>query len=140
MAKSVFREKAVQPDVDLVHSVLNGAKPLWDNFLAAAFSTCPQVTGEWKFYGVGWGWCRVLSVKKKKLVYMTPAEGRFMCSFSFNDKGREQALQAGLGAEVIAGIEEGKLNPAGHTFDIPVASSTDFELAKQLLGIKAATM
>ncbi|ULQ60426.1 DUF3788 domain-containing protein [Brucepastera parasyntrophica] len=139
MAKSIFREKAAPPGMDLIGSVLKETKQLWDTLAAYVSNTYPQVVQEWKFYGTAWGWCLVLSSRKKKLVYLTPSEGYFLCSFIFNNKDRELSRQSGFSEDILETIEAGKNNAAGHTFDIEVAGDQDLDLVKQLLHIKAAS-
>lgn len=139
MAKSILRDKNIQPDEGLLDAVLASAKPMWDAFVAHVAEACPRMTQEWKHYGSAWGWCLVLSDRKKKLVYLTPAEGYFTCSFVFGDKSRELARVAGLDRAVLEIIEAGKENTAGHTFDIDVTDAASLALPKQLMGIKLAS-
>ena len=82
---------------------------------------------------------RTLNCKKKNLVYLTPAEGYFLCSFHFNEKGRELARQSDFKDDILKSIEAGKENSAGHTFDVIVADEQGLELSKQLLKIKTAS-
>lgn len=137
MAKSIFREKAIQPDDEMITVILSGSKELWDSIIAHVSETYPQATQEWKFYGSAWGWCLVLSSKKKKLVYLTPADKHFLCSFIFSENGRELSRQADFSADILKTIETGKDNNAGRTFDISVADKQSLELSKALLNIKA---
>lgn len=139
MAKSVFKDKAIQPDSGMVSAILGSASPVWDDLVAHVLETYPAASPEWKYYGAAWGWSLVLNSKKKKLVFLTPASGQMICSFILNDKGRELALASGLSDEIMEIIRSGKDNPAGHAFDIPVFDAQTLELAKQLFKIKAAS-
>ena len=138
MAKSIYREKALQPDDGMIALAVKEAKALWDHLIQHALTAYPDTIREWKYYGAAWGWCLTLTHKKKNLAYLTPSDGAFWCSLNFNEKGRELARQAGFSNGVMETIESGKTNTAGHTFDIEVGNTRAAELVKRLLAIKAA--
>ena len=140
MAKSIYRDKAFQPDGGMIASALKETKSLWDDLIAYASDTYPNTVQEWKYYGAAWGWCLVLHDKKKKIAYLTPSDGFFWCSFSLNEKGRALARQASFPDDILKIIEAGKDNPAGHVFDITVDSAQRAALSKQLLKIKVETL
>lgn len=139
MAKGYYREKELQPTIEMLEVVLKENGVYWSRIERYVDDTYSSVTKEWKFYGVAWGWAYVLKSKKKALIYLTPQEGYLVCSFIFNDKGRDLAKNAGFSRELMTIIESGKDNAGGHTFDIPVKNDSDFKLVKQLLDIKFST-
>jgi len=139
MAKSYFREKIVTPTDDMLASVLGNNKALWDEFVKHIESTYPSQTAEWKFFGTAWGWSFIYSSKKKKLVYLTPAESCFAVTLSFNEEGHDLSKTMGFSDDVMRLIEYGKTNRNGRTFDIPITQRADLEIAKKLLQIKTAS-
>ncbi len=136
MAKSYFRVKELQPAEENLREIMQESKVLWDTYVDFVDKLVPGTSNLWKYYGKAWGWCMVYIEKKKNLMYLTPGENCFYVSFTFSDKNRETAADAGLTDEVIQIIESGKSNTAGHTFDIEVRNDDDLELVKSLLKIK----
>lgn len=139
MAKGFYREKELQPTIEMLEVVLKENGVYWSRITRYIEDTYPSVVTEWKYYGKAWGWAFVLKSKKKALVYLTPQEDHLISSFIFSDKGRELSKDTGFSKEILTLIESGKDNNAGHTFDIPVKSDQDFELVKKLLDIKYST-
>jgi len=139
MARSTFREKAIQPTGEMLAGTLGGAKEIWDAFARHMETTYPGVTAEWKFYGVAWGWCLVYVHKKKKLVFLTPVEEGCIASFIFNGKARDLAGGAGFSGDILAAIASGVTNTAGHAFDIPLHTPDDIITAQKLTQIKSAS-
>jgi hypothetical protein len=139
MAKSCFRDKIVPPTDEMLASVLGNNKELWDEFTKNIESTYPNQTAEWKFYGTAWGWFYVYSRKKKKLIYLTPAESCFAVTLSFNEEGHDLSKAMSFSDDVMRISEVGKTNPNGRTFDIPINQRTDLRIAKKLLEAKTAS-
>lgn len=139
MAKSVFREKEIQPSEDLLQCALGSAAPLWGalkRYIAEAF---PGAISGWKFYGKAWGWSLVYQLKGKSLCYLSPAEEAFMASMSFSAKGREAIGQTDLSEELKDAVEVARHNPAGRMFDLDVRSEAALAAAERLLDIKGRT-
>ena len=139
MTKSTFREKAMQPTGEMLAGALGGAKEMWDAFARHMEDTYPGVTAEWQFYGAAWGRCLVYVHKKKKLVFLTPAEEGCIASFIFNDKARALAGGAGFSGDILAAIASGVTNTAGHAFDIPLQTPGDIITAQKLTQIKSVS-
>jgi len=86
MAVSIFEDKSVVPDDDLVASALAGSYPLWVDLQKFVKDNYPNVAAEWKFYGKSSGWvCKLLS-KKKNLLFFIPKDGCFRLRFGISEK------------------------------------------------------
>lgn len=139
MAKSIFREKEMQPGEERLHGALGGAWPLWralEAYLAEAF---PGADSLWKYYGKAWGWSLVYQRKGKALCYLSPGEGGFIVSMSFSDKGREAIRQTDLPEALQEAVETAQYNPAGRMFDLDVGSEAALTVAQRLVDIKGRT-
>lgn len=136
MAKSVFREKEHQPDIAELEQALGAAAPLWASFVERLEAAVPAAQAEWKYYGKAWGWCLVYREKKRTLAYCTPGEGQWVASFVFSEAERAAARGAGFAPDVLALVEAGQHNTAGHTFDIEVETADDLAVAQALLAIR----
>ena len=139
MAKSIFRDKGVRPDDEVVGVAVEAAKPLWNDCVDFVSGAYPGFAQEWKYYGAAWGWSAVLKSKTKTLCYLTPAEGYFQVSIIFNDKGRLLAVGAGLPEQVAQGVEDSKNNAKNIPFDFDVRQQADLEIAKKLIAARAGS-
>ncbi|QQO09157.1 DUF3788 family protein [Breznakiella homolactica] len=139
MAKSMYRDKSLQPDREILVKNMGSGITLWDKTIAMAETLVPGIGQEWKFYGKPWGWSLVLQEKKKNILYITPAETGIQLSFIFSEKGRELSKTEDIPEEIQYKIEESKNNPQGHTFDFDIRKEKDLALAEKLLKIKLAT-
>lgn len=123
----------------MIAAVLGPSAGLWKAAIQEIEAVVPSASWEWKYYGKPWGWSLIASNKKKKLVYLTPAEDFFMASFIFSDAGRAAVRASGLPQVLVTAVEAAKANPQAGTFDLPVAAQGDLETVRQLLAIKVAT-
>lgn len=136
MAKSIFLEKELKPNEEMLINILGKKKNLWDKILLHISDTFPKFNTEWKYYGKAWGWCLAGKSDKKQLIYLTPLKDKLISSFIFNDKARNIAKNIGFSNDVMAIIESGKNNPAGGSFDFNVKTLNDLKIVKELLQIK----
>lgn len=139
MAKSIFREKGVQPTDGMLSQVLNEKYPLW-NGMVQHITKMDGVVATWKYYGVAWGWSLVYTYKKKTLVYLTPAQSQFYVVLSFNERARERCQYYELPKHIMKCIDAAKSNGAGRTFDVEVIDDSTIVLIKRLLEIKIDTL
>ena len=139
MAKSIYRDKAFQPDDGMIALSLKETKTLWDSLIKDIFGIYPNVLQEWKYYGAAWGWSLVLKSKAKTLCYLTPADGCFQVSIIFNEKGRVLAAGVGLPENVVQGVEASKDNPKNIPYDFDVIAETNMEIAKKLIAVRSKT-
>lgn len=139
MAKSIFRDKEILLNNELIESVLKKTKPSWDKLICHVSDSYPGFTQEWKYYGIAWGWSLVLKSKTKTLCYLTPANGYYHVSIIFNDKGRLLAMGADLPEQVAQAVEDSKNNAKNIPYDFDVMQETDIDIAKILIAVRAKT-
>ena len=140
MAKGIFLDKGIQPDQEMLVSVLGDSLSAWESLAKYIEASFPAVSTEWKYYGKALGWSLVYKSKKKGLIYATPHVGMWQASLFFNEQAREEARFSGFSNEVIQIIEAGKNNPAGGTFDFDIKDIDEFALIEKLLQIKSHTI
>lgn len=139
MAKSIYCEKAVQPDEAMITFVIGENKEKWDTIINHVSKAYTIFTQEWKFYGKAWGWFLVLKSKTKTLCYLVPMEGYFQVSIIFNDKGRALAVNAELPEGVLQAVEDSKNNPKNIPYDFDVKTKDDVAIAKKLIEVRSKT-
>ena len=139
MAKSVYLDRAMQPD-ELVLAVAFGAhKQYWDEIILHVSEIYPTFSQEWKYYGNAWGWSLVLKSKTKTLCYLTPGTERFHVSVIFNDRGRAFVASAALPKGIIQAVAAAKDNPKNIPYDFEIKEATDIEIAKKLIEARSKT-
>jgi hypothetical protein len=138
MSLSVFGEKALVPNDDLLAEVLDSSKVLWDRIAGSIRDTCSEVSSEWKFYSKKAGWSLVIKSKTRTLVYMIPQKGFFKVNFVFGEKAVTSAQDIGLPAAVLALISEAKPYVEGRSFMFDVRRPEDADTALNLIEIKKA--
>ncbi len=137
MAKSIFRDKIIIPDSQLIEQALMDTKLLWDDLIDYVLNSYPNTTSEWKYYGVAWGWSFVLKSKTKTLCYLTPNNEYFHVSIIFNDKGRLLTQQSNLPEQIMDAVELSKNNAKNIPYDFDLRQENDIDIAKKLIAIRA---
>ena len=135
MSLSIFDDKAVIPNDDMVAMAVAPGKAFWDELQAHAASYGKPVC-EWKFYSKAAGWSFLLKCGKRTLVYFIPQEGYFKVNFVLGERAVEAARTANLPPEILALIEEAKVYVEGRSFMFDIKTEADCGTAQQLIGIK----
>ncbi len=136
MATSIFDDKALCPDGDMVDSVLEESRSLWQELCSHIQETYTNIHTEWKFYGKSSGWTLLYKKGKRTLLCLFPNASYFKVSFVFGEKAVTAAGQAPLSKGVINTIQSAKVYMEGRSFFMDVRGGDDLEHVKRLLAIK----
>ena len=136
MSLSVFGEKALVPNDEMLKAELCECKSCWDGIVNYIADTYGNFSEEWKYYSKAAGWSLVIKSGKRTLVYLIPLSGCFKANFVFGDKAVVAAQAAGLPDSLVTLILEAKQHMEGRSFMIDVKSEADVEIAKTLINIK----
>lgn len=139
MAKSIYLEKAMQPDELMLAVAVGEHRSQWDEIIQHTSETYAAFSQEWKYYGKAWGWSLILKNKTKTLCYLTPVQGYFQVSIIFNDKGRALAATYNLPKTVAQAVEASKDNPKNIPYDFDVRTDADTDIAKKLIEARSKT-
>ena len=139
MAKSIFLEKEAPPSPELLRGALGDTYALWQDLLARAKADAPGLLESWKYYGRAWGWCLALMKGKKNLCYLTPGQGSWQLSLSFDDRARAAVRESNLPGAIKEAVEAARQNTAGRTMDVTVSNRAELETALALLDIKGGS-
>ena len=131
MAESIFGEKVIVPNEDMLSAALKDCKVLWDKMIDIS-----DGIGEWKFYSKAAGW--TLSVKKKKrtLFYMMPKDGCFRLIFVYGERAVAAAKSAALPEQVLADLLQATPHVEGRSIPVNISSEADVDTAQKLLQLK----
>jgi len=86
MAVSVFEDKSVIPDDNMIADALAESFALWIGLKSYVEESFPDVRGEWKNYGKSSGWVFKLLSKKRNLLFFIPKNECFRLRFGISEK------------------------------------------------------
>ena len=136
MSLSVFGEKALVPNDEMLGAELCGCKAFWDDIVDYITGAYESVSGEWKYYSKAAGWSFVVKSGKRTLVYLIPVSGCFKANFVFGDRAVVAAQTAGLPDSLVTLILDAKQHMEGRSFMIDIKTEADAEIAKKLIAVK----
>ena len=139
MAKSIYLDKMMKPEENMMGSTLGETKQYWQDIIEHITKVYAYVSYEWKYYGIMWGWSCVIKSKAKTLCYLIPVENHFYTAIIFNDKGRALTIESDLPQEVKTAVEATKNNPKNIPYDFCIFGKGDVEIARNLIAIRAKT-
>ena len=131
MAASIFGEKAIVPDKELLAAALKDSKTLWNKMIDLS-----DGRGEWKFYSKAAGWTYPIKKKKRTLFYMMPKDGWFQLTFVYGERAIEAAKSAGLQEQTLNDLLQAKAYVEGRSIAVNVNSDADMDTAQKLLQLK----
>ena len=136
MAVSIFDNKAVVPDDNMVADALADALPLWNELQNHVRENYPNISGEWKHYGKASGWVFKTISKKRNLFFSIPLNGCFRLNFVFGDKAVACIEAADLPEELKDEIRNATPYVEGRGISLDVNRHEQLETVKCLLKIK----
>ena len=131
MAESIFSEKAIVPNEEMLSTALNASKFMWDKMISISGGS-----GEWKFYSKAAGWTHPVKKNKRTLFYMMPKDGWFKLIFVYGERAVEAAKLAGLPEQVLSDLLQAKAYVEGRSVSVNVNSEADMATAQKLLQLK----
>jgi hypothetical protein len=132
---SVFSDKALMPDDEILASAIGTNIAIWDEITEYVKSQYPATICEWKYPGQKYGWSYRLKDKKRVIVYMLPREGSFMVALIFGEKGYKEVMGSDVNPEIQQMLCEAKAYAEGRGIRLE-ANSESVEDIKTLIGIK----
>ena len=136
MSSSVFAEKSIQPDDQMLAEALGRAYPLWIEIKSHIQAEYGELVEEWKHYGPKSGWILKSLNKKRNLFFLTPCQGYFRIAFVFGDKAVAAIEKSDLPAAMIEEIRAAKKYAEGRGLRLEVKKRSDVKNVKKLIAIK----
>jgi hypothetical protein len=136
MAVSIFDDKTITPNNEMIASALGGSYSLWEELKNHICEEYPAITEEWKFYGKAAGWsCKVIS-KKRNLLFFIPLQDAFRLRIVLGEKAAASEEGANLPNEIKQSLREATPYAEGRSIDIDVNKQNQLDAVKLLLKIK----
>ena len=136
MATSIFDEKAVIPNDEMVREVLANANEFWDKLKLHVVNNYNDIVQEWKFYSKKAGWSLIFKQNKRTLFYFIPCAGYFMIAFVFGEKAEKMAKQSYIPEHIKKTIASATPYIEGKSFFVDVKNEEDVDAVYTLLKIK----
>ena len=136
MATSIFDEKAIIPNDEMVSEILADTSELWEHIKSHVTDNYEGISQEWKFYSKKAGWSLVFKKKKRTLFYFIPCDKYFLIAFVFSEKAEKVAEQSSIPEFIKKKIAAATSYVEGKSFFVDVKNEKDLESVFTLLTIK----
>jgi hypothetical protein len=136
MAKSIFDDKAIEPDAAAIAAALGARHPLWERLLDTLVHEHSDRRTAWAYYKKSTGW--LLRVQRKKLTICTllPTPEDFTVVFLLPERAVVAARAADLPAATLAAMDGASVSRFGHAFNLFVKKEADLDGLAALARIK----
>ena len=135
MSKGYFTDKTSKPTDEEILKILGAVKKKWLTLLQY-LTIDLKIKGEWKFYGVNYGWALRFIKSGKSVIALYPGEKYFMAQIILNKNQIDAALSQGLSDSVKSLIENTPTAHEGKWIFLPVDKSNDLNEVFALLNAK----
>ena len=133
---SVFIDKTVKPDNQMLALELGTSFKLWEKIKSSLINDYDKLDEDWKYYGQKIGWTLKLLYKKRNLFFFTPYEKYFQIAFVFGDKAVAVIEQSDLAPTIISEIKNARKYVEGRGLRIAVKKQSDVRVVLKLTEIK----
>jgi hypothetical protein len=138
MALSAFDDPAAPPERRDLARRLGDAAPLWATVLASLHEAFDPLAEVWTFAGAKYGWSLRVKLEERVLLYLTPAEGRFLAGIVLGEKAAAAAHGIDLPAFVVALVDAAPRYAEGRGIRLPIGPGDDVEPIRRLVALKLA--
>ncbi len=133
---SAFGDKGAPPTEDELRHTLAAAAPLWKSLVAYVTETCAEVTEQWNFAGVKFGWSMRMRSKDRIVLYLIPQAGQVLVGIVLGPRAVAAAAGADLPAEVREAIAAAPRYAEGTGLRLPVSSPEELPALFTLVALK----
>jgi hypothetical protein len=135
MAVSIFDEKAITPNDEMVAAFLGDAYPLLHELHNYVQAEYPDAAGEWKHYGKAAGWWFKFLYKKRILITYAPNQGYFRVRVGVGETEAYMGI-AEIPGDVKEAIRAATPYVEGRYIDLDISRREQLETLKTLIKIK----
>lgn len=136
MALSIFEDKSVRPDEQMLAEALQSSYEWWKEIREFVIQQYPQALEEWNHSGKNYGWGFRLKDKKRAIIYLTPSDKYFLFSVVFGEKATQEALHSNVSEDIKKIIREAKVYAEGRGIRFEVKTVKMISDIKELILIK----
>ena len=136
MTASIFDNKLVEPDDNMLTHELGKSKEYLDSICEFIDNEYGDLKPEWKFYSKKSGWILKLFNKKRNVLFIVPNSGYFRTAFTFGDKASNSIMASSLPNNIKEELKSVKKYSEGRTIQLEIKSKTDLKNILQMIKIK----
>ncbi len=130
--------KTNQPTPEEISATLGPTASIW-NDLVGWFNTELGVQDqEWKSSSPKYGWTLILSLKKRRIVYLVPCAGCFRAAFILGDRAVAAARVSGLSKPALKLLQAAPHYAEGTGLRLMVKTAKDVPTVRKFAQIKRA--
>jgi hypothetical protein len=135
---NAFIGKTHQPTPAEIAAALGPAAAVWNDLVGCFAKELGVSDQEWKSSSPKYGWTLVLSLKKRRIVYLVPCSGCFRAALVLGDRAVAAARVAGLPKPVLKLLDEAPHYAEGTGLRLMVRTATDAPALRKFVQIKLA--
>jgi hypothetical protein len=135
--KLVLSDKSVQPDDNLLSSVLTDKMPLWKRLLNEISLRHVNSSGVWNYYNDGKQWLFKMVQKKKTLFWGAVHADSFRITFYFGDKAESVLNESDLPQSIKDNFKTAKRYGAIRAISMKIINNSDLDIVFKLAEIKS---
>ena len=136
MEQNILNDKAVEPNDEIVFSIIGEKENLWKQTLSYLYDNNKDISEVWKYYNDGKSWLFRTLKKKKTIFWIRILEDTFRIAFWFGDKLEPIILQSDLPDSLKLEYKNAKRFNKSRCIFIDVQNSGDFQNVKKLIDLK----
>jgi hypothetical protein len=136
MALSALNDDLRKPDEESLKNALGEVAEAWFSLIKGLSTRYPSISEEWAYPGQKYGWSLRLVHKKRRLVYLTPQEGKFLAALVLSDRAVEAANKSALSQDVLAELNSARKYAEGRGIRLEIKSAENLNTLELLIEIK----
>lgn len=139
MAGSIFNEKAVEPNEQMLKTALKEYYSSYEKIKQHSEEHFGKITREWKYYGKKNGWLLKHLIGSKNILFVNPQAGYFKTTFTFGENAVKEILQSDIDPKIKKELSMAKKYAEGRVIQVSVESNEDVEDILKLINFKISS-
>ncbi len=135
MSKGFFIDKSLRPNDNNILKIIGSAKNNWD-FILEYLRSDLKLKGEFKFYGINYGWAIRFNKSGKSIVALYPDKDCFTVQIILNKYQVDSALLADLDVGIIKNIRDKEAIHEGKWIYLKIDKRTDLKDILKIIDIR----
>jgi hypothetical protein len=135
VSKGFFITKTLRPTDSDILKIIGSAKNNWD-FILAHLRSDLKLKGDFKFYGINYGWAIRFNKSGKSIVALYPDKDCFTVQIILNKYQVDSALLTDLDAGIIEAIRDKQAIHEGKWIYLKIDKDTDLQDILKIIDIR----
>ena len=136
MEPKVLSEESVEPNEELIFSIIGEKELLWKQMMSYLYDNHTDISGIWKYYKDGKSWLLRIMKKKKTICWIRILDDTFRVAFWFAEKLEPIILDSDLPDKLKLEYKNAKSFNKSRCIYIDMKDSEDLPNVKELIDIK----